>query len=95
MLLDGIDESTSRAIEVRPQTPAACLPTRAAGAAVVPSQPSRPPSPALLLEQSALHPSSLLLPRLPQARHSYVPTDIRWQHHFDPCIQRRWAFSSN
>ncbi|PRW33237.1 inward rectifier potassium channel 2-like isoform X7 isoform B [Chlorella sorokiniana] len=38
VLLDGIDESTSRAIE---------------------------------------------------ARHSYVPFDIRWQHHFDPCIQRR------
>lgn len=24
-----------------------------------------------------------------QARHSYVPCDIRWQEHFDPCIQRR------
>jgi hypothetical protein len=24
-----------------------------------------------------------------QARHSYGPSDIRWRHHFDPCIQRR------
>ena len=26
---------------------------------------------------------------MPQARHSYGPADIRWRHHFDPCIQRR------
>ncbi|KAL4421196.1 hypothetical protein ABPG77_010071 [Micractinium sp. CCAP 211/92] len=24
-----------------------------------------------------------------EARHSYVPSDIRWQHQFEPCIQRR------
>lgn len=24
-----------------------------------------------------------------EARHSYLPSDIRWQHQFEPCIQRR------
>ncbi|EFN52826.1 hypothetical protein CHLNCDRAFT_138260 [Chlorella variabilis] len=47
VLLDGIDETTSRCLQAR-WPPAAC-----------------------------------------HARHSYVPSDIRWHHRFDSCLQRR------
>lgn len=86
VLLDGVDESTSRAIEVTapgrvlfsspmPEAPLPCLPAHSAAYPLHPTQP----------------PLCCGLPPALQARHSYLPADIKWAHHFDPCIQRRWV----
>ena len=110
VLLDGIDESTSRAIEVgngtgasryffqpllgasrlappaKRRAPCRAAPRDADGTHGAPlHSPACPPKPKPNPLRACCPPAG------PQARHSYVPSDIRWQHHFDPCIQRRWV----
>ena len=103
MLLDGIDESTSRAIEVsasaclqRPTPSSSCtwqrrsaygMPGRHCNAAL--SEAIDQPIPSAPLPCLHFCSPNTTIMIIMQARHSYGPSDIRWRHHFDPCIQRR------
>lgn len=95
VLLDGVDESTSRALEVRcSAADHASLGKLAAHVSMV--QPPLAPAGLVGPTETPVAPCPACRPARPrplnlQARHSYLPSDIRWHHHFEPCIQRRWS----
>ena len=102
VLLDGIDETTSRCLQAR-WPPAACH-VNVEGRCcwgVKPNVPACLPADRGQPHQTCLCPCFLASradalcrpPSALQARHSYVPSDIRWHHRFDSCLQRRWAWS--
>ena len=76
VLLDGIDESTSTALQARLGDPRVRWRCRRRGAA------------ARLPHTRTRQPPAPFSSHIAQARHSYFPSDIRWQQAFEPVITR-------